>query len=81
MRAQFRNCYNRSLRNDPETSGGLHLTLNINADGRVHDVDAVPSGRLPEALMSCVRARAQAAWFSLAAGAARVSVTIIFTPQ
>jgi len=82
MRAGFRHCYNRSLVHDPEAGGGLHLTLTINADGGVHDVDAAPSGRLPEAVVHCVRARARAAWFAMAAGGtARVSVPLTFAPH
>jgi hypothetical protein len=85
MRAGFRNCYNRALTQTPTIAGELTLTLHIGPAGEVASVE--PSnltGTLPDSVVACVEARAQAAQFSAPqadAGSATISFAVTFAVQ
>jgi hypothetical protein len=68
LRAGFRACYNRTLAQDPDAQGKIALSLQVGANGEVTSVTANPSGAIPGALVSCIRARARAAVFDPPAG-------------
>lgn len=82
MRAGFRNCYNRALASNPDVEGRIALSLHIGPGGEVQNVNAVPSGNLPDAVVSCVKARAMAGQFDPPqGGAAVIQVPVTFVKQ
>lgn len=82
MRAGFRACYNRGLAENPDSQGSIRLSIKVGPGGEVQSVGASPSGNLPGSVVSCVRARAQAAQFDPPeGGSAVVVVPVTFVKQ
>ncbi len=82
MRAGFRACYNRGLAENPDSQGSIRLSIKVGPGGEVQGVGASPSGNLPGSVVSCVRARAQAAQFDPPeGGSAVVVVPVTFVKQ
>lgn len=82
MRAGFRMCYNRALASNPDVEGRISLSLRIGPGGEVQGVTAVPSGNLPDSVVSCVKARAQAGQFDPPeGGSAVIQVPVTFVKQ
>lgn len=82
LRGGFRACYNRALAQNPDVQGRISLSLRVGVGGRVEGVSATPSGNVPDALVQCVRARAQSAEFAPPeGGAAIVNVPVGFVRQ
>jgi len=82
MRAGFRNCYNRALAQNPDVEGKISLSIKVGAGGEVTGVSAAPSGNLPDSVVSCVKARAQAAQFDPPQGGlAVIQVPVSFVKQ
>lgn len=81
MRAGFRQCYNRSLQQNPKSQGQVRLTLEVQPDGAVQSVTSAPTGTLSEGSVACVTRRARVGQFAVTDGAsATVSTTVTFTP-
>ena len=79
MRAGFRQCYNRSLQQNPKSQGHIRLTIEVHPDGAVQSVTSMPMGILSEGSVACVTARARAAQFSVTdGGSATVFATVTF---
>ncbi|HET9931616.1 MAG TPA: hypothetical protein VFQ35_13040, partial [Polyangiaceae bacterium] len=78
MRAGFRACYNRGLGEDPDSEGTLRVTMLVAPQGHVIRTDLGATDSLPANVLSCIRARAQAAQFDAVAEGvpSRVSVTL-----
>lgn len=51
---RFRGCYNRALQADRDAGGTVIVKVSIDAEGRVTDAHAEPSGAEPASLGSCV---------------------------
>ncbi|HVU05347.1 MAG TPA: AgmX/PglI C-terminal domain-containing protein [Polyangiaceae bacterium] len=82
MRAGFRNCYNRALASNPDVEGRISLSIRVGPGGEVQGVSAAPSGNLPDSVVSCVKARAQAAQFDPPQGGlAVIQVPVTFVKQ
>jgi hypothetical protein len=82
MRAGFRNCYNRALAQNPDVEGRISLSIRVGPGGEVQGVSAAPSGNLPDSVVSCVKARAQAAQFDPPQGGlAVIQVPVTFVKQ
>jgi len=82
MRAGFRNCYNRALAQNPDVEGRIALSIRVGPGGEVQGVSAAPSGNLPDSVVSCVKARAQAAQFDPPQGGlAVIQVPVTFVKQ
>jgi hypothetical protein len=82
MRAGFRNCYNRALAQNPDVEGRIALSIRVGPGGEVQGVTAAPSGNLPDSVVSCVKARAQAAQFDPPQGGlAVIQVPVTFVKQ
>jgi hypothetical protein len=82
MRAGFRNCYNRGLAQNPDVEGRISLSIRVGPGGEVQGVTAAPSGNLPDSIVSCVKARAQAAQFDPPQGGlAVIQVPVTFVKQ
>jgi len=82
MRAGFRNCYNRALAQNPDAEGRIGLSIRVGPGGEVQGVSAAPSGNLPDSVVSCVKARAQAAQFDPPQGGlAVIQVPVTFVKQ
>ncbi|MBM4361722.1 MAG: AgmX/PglI C-terminal domain-containing protein, partial [Deltaproteobacteria bacterium] len=82
MRAGFRNCYNRALAQNPDVEGRISLAIRVGPGGEVQSVNATASGGLPDGVVSCVKARAQAAQFDPPqGGSAVVQVPVTFVKQ
>jgi hypothetical protein len=82
MRAGFRNCYNRALSQNPDVEGRIALSIHVGPGGEVQSVGAAPSGNLPDSVVSCVKARAQAAQFDPPQGGlAVIQVPVTFVKQ
>jgi outer membrane biosynthesis protein TonB len=82
MRAGFRNCYNRALAQNPDVEGRISLSIKVGPGGEVQGVSASPSGNLPDSVVSCVKARAQAAQFDPPQGGlAVIQVPVTFVKQ
>jgi hypothetical protein len=82
MRAGFRNCYNRALSQNPDVEGRISLSIKVGPGGEVQGVTAAPSGNLPDSVVSCVKARAQAAQFDPPQGGlAVIQVPVTFVKQ
>jgi hypothetical protein len=82
MRAGFRNCYNRALSSNPDVEGRISLSIRVGPGGEVQGVNASPSGNLPDSVVSCVKARAQAAQFDPPQGGmAVIQVPVTFVKQ
>jgi hypothetical protein len=82
MRAGFRNCYNRALSSNPDVEGRIGLSIRVGPGGEVQGVTASPSGNLPDSVVSCVKARAQAAQFDPPQGGlAVIQVPVTFVKQ
>lgn len=82
MRAGFRNCYNRALSQNPDVEGRISLSIRVGPGGEVQGVTAAPSGNLPDSVVSCVKARAQAAQFDPPQGGlAVIQVPVTFVKQ
>jgi hypothetical protein len=82
MRAGFRACYQRGLNENPDAQGNIRLTIQVGPGGEVRNVTAVPSGTLPQSVVSCVQARARAAQFDPPeGGAAAIQVPVTFVKQ
>jgi hypothetical protein len=82
MRAGFRACYQRGLNENPDAQGNIRLTIQVGPGGEVRGVTAVPSGTLPQSVVSCVQARAKAAQFDPPeGGAAAIQVPVTFVKQ
>ncbi|HEX4477048.1 MAG TPA: AgmX/PglI C-terminal domain-containing protein [Polyangiaceae bacterium] len=82
MRAGFRNCYNRALAQNPDAEGKIGLSIRVGPGGEVQGVGASPSGNLPDSVVSCVKARAQAAQFDPPQGGlAVIQVPVTFVKQ
>src|SRR5882724_7984179 len=71
MRAGFRACYQRGLADNPDAAGAVTLTIRVGPGGEVQSVSA-SSGSLPASVVSCVKARAQAAQFDAPEGGSAV---------
>jgi len=81
MRAGFRNCYNRALAQNPDVEGKINLSIRVGPGGEVQSVGASASG-LPDSVVGCVKARAQAAQFDPPqGGAAVIQVPVSFVKQ
>jgi TonB family protein len=82
MRAGFRNCYNRALTQNAAISGSVTLVIRVGSGGEVQGVTvSAQSGNLPDSVVSCVKARAQAAQFDPPvgdAGLATITVPVTF---
>lgn len=82
MRAGFRRCYQRGLEQNPDIAGSIRLTIQVGPGGGVSSVAASPSGNIPAGVVSCVRARAQAAQFAPPdGGSAVINVPVSFVKQ
>ncbi|HWA71256.1 MAG TPA: AgmX/PglI C-terminal domain-containing protein [Polyangiaceae bacterium] len=82
MRAGFRACYQRGLNENPDAQGNIRLTIQVGPGGEVRGVTAVPSGTLPQSVVSCVQARAKAAQFDPPeGGSAAIQVPVTFVKQ
>jgi hypothetical protein len=82
MRAGFRNCYQRGLAENPDSAGGIRLTIRVGAGGEVAGVSPSATGNLPASVVSCVVARAQAAQFDPPeGGSAVIAVPVTFVKQ
>jgi hypothetical protein len=82
MRAGFRNCYNRALAQNPDVEGRIALNIRVGPGGEVQGVTAAPNGNLPDSVVSCVKARAQAAQFDPPQGGmAVIQVPVTFVKQ
>ncbi len=82
MRAGFRACYQRGLNENPDAQGNIRLTIQVGPGGEVRGVSAVPSGTLPQSVVSCVQARAKAAQFDPPeGGSAAIQVPVTFVKQ
>lgn len=82
MRAGFRRCYQRGLEQNPDISGSIRLTISVGPGGNVSSVTGAPSGNIPASVVSCVKARAQAAQFSPPdGGSAVINVPVSFVKQ
>ena len=83
MRAGFRACYQRGLAENPDAAGSIRLTIQVGPGGEVTSVSASQSGSLPPSVVSCVRARAQAAQFDGPEGGqgAVIAVPVTFVKQ
>jgi len=81
MRAGFRACYQRALAENPDAAGNITLTIRVGPGGEVTGVSG-SSGTLPASVVSCVKARAQAAQFDAPeGGSAVISVPVTFVKQ
>ncbi len=81
MRAGFRACYQRGLADNPDAAGAVTLTIRVGPGGEVQSVSA-SSGSLPASVVSCVKARAQAAQFDAPeGGSAVIQVPVSFVKQ
>lgn len=81
MRAGFRACYQRGLADNPDAAGAVTLTIRVGPGGEVQSVGA-SSGSLPASVVSCVKARAQAAQFDAPeGGSAVIQVPVTFVKQ
>jgi hypothetical protein len=81
MRAGFRACYQRGLADNPDAAGAVTLTIRVGPGGEVQSVSA-SSGSLPASVVSCVKARAQAAQFDAPeGGSAVIQVPVTFVKQ
>jgi hypothetical protein len=81
MRAGFRACYQRGLRESPDAEGRIQLTLQIGPTGEVTAVAPVASGNLPATVLDCVTTRARLAQFAAPDdGAALIQVPVSFLP-
>src|SRR5690606_12392102 len=82
MRAGFRACYQRSLAENPDAQGSIHLTLRVGPGGEVQGVTASTTGSLPASVVACVKARASAGQFAPPdGGSAIVKVPVTFVKQ
>lgn len=82
MRAGFRRCYQQALDQNPDVAGAIKLTLRVGPGGEVSSVTASDSGNLPPTVVSCVKARAQAAQFAPPdGGSAVINVPVSFVKQ
>lgn len=82
MRAAFRRCYQRALDTNPDVAGSIRLTIRVGPGGEVGGVSASQSGNLPPSVVTCVKARAQAAQFDPPeGGSAIVNVPVTFVKQ
>jgi hypothetical protein len=82
MRAGFRRCYQRGLDANPDIAGRISLTIRIGPGGEVASVSGSPSGNIPSSVVSCVKARAQAAQFAPPdGGSAVINVPVSFVKQ
>lgn len=82
MSAGFRACYNRGLSTNPDAGGKITLKIRVGPGGEVTGVAASSSGNLPDGVVSCVKARAQAARFSPPeGGGAVITVPVTFVKQ
>ncbi len=82
MRAGFRRCYQLALDQNPDVSGSIKLVIRVGAGGEVTGVSASQSGNLPPSVVTCVKARAQAAEFAPPdGGSAAINVPVTFVKQ
>jgi len=79
MRAGFRNCYQRGLVENPDTSGKIVLAVRVAAGGEVEGVIPTSPGNLPASVIACVVARVRAAQFDPPeGGSAIINVPVTF---
>lgn len=82
MSAGFRRCYQRGLDQNPDISGSIRLTIQVGPGGGVSSVSGSTTGNIPESIVACVKARAQAAQFNPPdGGSAVINVPISFVKQ
>lgn len=63
LKGGFRRCYERALADDPDQAGRIDLSIKVGLGGEVQSVTATPQGNLSNAVVGCIRARAQGAQF------------------
>jgi hypothetical protein len=63
LKGGIRRCYERALAENPDQEGRIALSLKVGPGGEVQSVTATPQGNLSSSVVSCVRAKAQAAQF------------------
>jgi hypothetical protein len=75
-----RACYERGLDHDHQLGGKLTLRFTLSAAGRVVSVDVESDTLHDDAVVSCIRARAQLWHFPESTGAASFSFPFVFQP-
>jgi hypothetical protein len=81
LRGALRNCYKRTLDEDPGARGSVRVTLQITPNGEGRVTQAVPSG-LPQGMVSCVtRVMGGAQFDPPQGGGATLVVPMSFFPQ
>jgi len=82
MRAGFRNCYQRSLGENPDAGGRITLAVRVAAGGEVEGVIPTSPGGLPASVIACVVARVRAAQFDPPeGGSAIINVPVTFSAE
>jgi outer membrane biosynthesis protein TonB len=83
MRAGFRACYRRGQDENPDIEGKIALSIQVGPTGQVTSVTATKTGNLPQSVLDCVKARANAANFAppQGGGVAVVQVPVTFVKQ
>jgi hypothetical protein len=82
MRPAFRQCYQKSLDQNPDSQGSIKMAIKVGPGGEVTGVTATPSGNLAPGVIDCVTARARRAQFDPPeGGAATVQVPVTFVKQ
>jgi hypothetical protein len=82
MRPGFRQCYQKGLEANPDSSGRISLKIRIGPGGEVTGVTASASGSLPSSVVECIKARAQGVRFSPPdGGSAVIEVPVTFVAQ